>query len=164
MTGHSVPQQVQTLPHPNVHLIIERGRSGIFGIAPGRFTRTLVGRGGVFGVKFRPGGFRPFLGRSVATLANRSLSIDSVFSGAADIEAEVLAHEEPEGMVGVISVATLAANPVGKTQASAGISSAFWLERRATACVYLKTVAAMTTRADQPSPENISGSWPHSDR
>ena len=97
------PQPVETLPHPNVHLVIEQGQCGVFGIASGRFTRTLEGRGGVFGVKFRPGGFRPFLGRSVSTLANRSLPIEAVFADAANIETKILALSDPQAMVPLMS-------------------------------------------------------------
>jgi AraC-like DNA-binding protein len=97
------PQAVKTLPHPNVHLVIERGRSGIFGIASGRFTRLLEARGCVFGVKFRPGGFRPFLAKPVSTLTNHSLPIHAVFANAESIEADVLAHDTVEAMIAVIS-------------------------------------------------------------
>jgi AraC-like DNA-binding protein len=97
------PQPVKTLPHPNVHLVIEAGRSGIFGVSSGRFTRTLEARGCVFGVKFRPGGFRPFLAKSVSTLTNHSLPIQAVFANAATIEADVLAHDIAEAKIAVIS-------------------------------------------------------------
>jgi AraC-like DNA-binding protein len=102
-TMHGHPQSVQTLPHPNVHLVIEEGRSGVFGIASGRFTRMLEERGCVFGVKFRPGGFRPFLAKSISTLTNHSLPISAVFANAESIEAEVLAHDAAEAKIAVMS-------------------------------------------------------------
>jgi AraC-like DNA-binding protein len=108
---HGQQQQVQTLPHPSVHLLIERERSRIVGIAPGRFTRTLEGRGMVFGVKFLPGGFRPFLGRPVSTITGLSLPINAVFADADDIEAQVLALKSPEEMVKVMSHFLLARVP-----------------------------------------------------
>ena len=52
------PQTRETLPHPNVHLVFERGLTRIFGVHTARFTRVLEGAGCVFGVKFRPGGFQ----------------------------------------------------------------------------------------------------------
>ncbi len=97
------PQRVQTLPHPNVHLLIEKNQYHIGGIAPGRFTRTLEGRGSVFGVKFRAGGFRPFLGRSVASIANRTVTIASVFPGADEMVQAVLAHEAPDVKIAVMN-------------------------------------------------------------
>lgn len=159
---HGAPQQVQTLPHPNVHLVIERGRSGIFGIASGRFTRTLVGRGGVFGVKFRPGGFHPFLGRSVATLANRSLPIASVFSGAVDIETKVLAQEEPEGMVAVMSEFLAARLPLPdeNVERVAGIVDSIVHDRSMTSVEQLALRESMNKRALQRLFGNYVGASP----
>jgi AraC-like DNA-binding protein len=98
------PQVAETLPHPNVHLVIEPGQTQIHGIRTGRFTRTLEGQGGVFGVKFRPGGFRPFLQRSVSTLRNRLLPVCEVFDAAAasSLEAEVFAQQDDEHMIAVV--------------------------------------------------------------
>jgi AraC-like DNA-binding protein len=97
------PQLRETLPHPNVHLVLEPGQTGIYGIHTGRFTRRLEGQGGVFGVKFVPGGFRPFLGRSVSTLRNRSVPLYDVFDAAAEsLEHEVFAHQEDEHMIAVV--------------------------------------------------------------
>lgn len=93
LRGHA-PQVRETLPHPNVHLVIEPGRTRIQGVHSGRFTRILEGRGGVFGVKFRPGGFHPFLRQPVSTLRDRSLPLQDVFgTAAASLEGEVLAHD-----------------------------------------------------------------------
>lgn len=73
------PFQQETLPHPNVHIVIEPGRSGIAGVHSARFSRTLEGRSNVFGIKFRAGAFRPLLASSVSALANRIAPIDKVF-------------------------------------------------------------------------------------
>jgi AraC-like DNA-binding protein len=87
------PQLRETLPHPNVHLVFEAaGGSRVHGIHSGRFTTVLEGRGGVFGVKFRPGALRPFLGGPVASLRDRSLLPETVFGAdATRLEQEVLA-------------------------------------------------------------------------
>ena len=73
------PFEPETLPHPNVHLVFEAAGARIAGVQTGRFTTRLEDRGWVFGVKFRPGAFRPYLGRSVASLRDRSVPIDEVF-------------------------------------------------------------------------------------
>jgi AraC-like DNA-binding protein len=73
------PYPQHTLPHPSVHLVIEAGRSELVGVTTGRFTRVLEGRGRVFGIKFRPAGFRPFLGSSVAALTDRTVPAGEVF-------------------------------------------------------------------------------------
>ena len=52
------PYVAETLPHPSVHLVVG-SLSRIAGVQTGRFTRRLEGRDRVFGIKFRPGAFRP---------------------------------------------------------------------------------------------------------
>jgi AraC-like DNA-binding protein len=69
----------ETLPHPNVHMVFEDEGAKIAGVHTGRFTTELADEGWVFGVKFRAGAFRPYLGRSVASLRDRSVPIDEVF-------------------------------------------------------------------------------------
>jgi AraC-like DNA-binding protein len=69
----------ETLPHPNVHIVFEPDRSGIAGVHTARFSRILEGESRVFGIKFRAGGFRPFLGSSVSALANRIVPLEQVF-------------------------------------------------------------------------------------
>lgn len=70
---------VETLPHPNVHMVIERGSARVFGVQTGRWTRVLEGRASAFGVKFRPGAFRPFLRDTVSSLRDATLPVSAVF-------------------------------------------------------------------------------------
>src|SRR5215467_13977133 len=94
------PYVQHTLSNASVHLCAERGSSRIQGVVTGRFTRPLLGRGRVFGVKFRPAGFRPFLGSPVAALTDRSTPVDAVFGAAGDaLMAELLAIEDDAGLV-----------------------------------------------------------------
>jgi AraC-like DNA-binding protein len=65
--------QPETLPHPNVHVVFEERASQVNGVATGRFARILEGKSQVFGIKFKPGGFRPILGKPLSTITNRSL-------------------------------------------------------------------------------------------
>jgi AraC-like DNA-binding protein len=96
------PQQRETLPHPSAHLLIERGGSRLAGVTTGRFTRTLEGSGCVFGVKFKPAGFQPFLNASMATLTDRSCALSAVFGHTADtLEEAILAHDCVEDMIDV---------------------------------------------------------------
>lgn len=104
LRGHAL-QQHETLPHPNVHLVFEPTGSRIYGVHSARFTQTLRGRSFAFGVKFRPGGFRPFLGRAVSTLRDRSLLPQDVFGPSfAAVEAEVLAVEDDASMATLAEV------------------------------------------------------------
>lgn len=69
----------ETLPFPSIHLVIEEGRSGVWGVVTGRFTRLIEGRGRVFGIKFKPGAFRPFSGGAVSRLTDRVLPLSEFF-------------------------------------------------------------------------------------
>lgn len=94
------PQVRETLPHPNMHVVIEPGNSRVQGLHTGRFTRVLEGSGGVFGIKFRPGGFHPFLRKPVSTLRNRSLALCDVLGASGEaLEAAVLSQSSDAGQV-----------------------------------------------------------------
>ncbi len=69
----------ETLPHPSVHWVTERGCSTIQGVSSRRFIRLLEGRRRVFGVKFKPGGFYPFFRSPVASFANQALTLEAAF-------------------------------------------------------------------------------------
>lgn len=73
------PKTVETLPHPNVHIVIEQGSAQVFGVHTGRWTRVLEGRSSAFGIKFRPGAFRPFLREAVSSLRDTSLPAEALF-------------------------------------------------------------------------------------
>ncbi|MBI3132845.1 MAG: AraC family transcriptional regulator [Acidobacteria bacterium] len=91
------PVTRETLPHPTVHLVIEAGRSGLAGPTTRRFVRTLEGRGRALGVKFHPGGFRPFWRGPISELADRVLPLEEAFgSEGAALEAEVLGLGDDE--------------------------------------------------------------------
>jgi len=102
LCGHA-PQRRETLPHPNVHLVIERGRSAIWGVHTKRFVTTLEGRGEVFGVKFRAGGFRALFDAPMSRLRNRSLDLREVFGAdAGGIESDVFSAEDDAQRVAIV--------------------------------------------------------------
>jgi AraC-like DNA-binding protein len=89
------PYTQELLNHPTVNLAVEPETAGVNGIRTARDRRTIAGSGRVVGVKFRPGGFQPFLGRSVHTLTNRVVPLEAVF-GANALAAAVRAEpDEP---------------------------------------------------------------------
>lgn len=85
------PFQQRVVPHPAVHLVFERGRAEIQSISPHDFIRRLEDRGQVVGVKFRPAGFRPFLGAPVSGIAAQRLRASTVFGTQVDRLAQILA-------------------------------------------------------------------------
>jgi AraC-like DNA-binding protein len=98
------PHEVETLPHPSVHLVFERGGNGrIAGVAKGRFTTRLEGSGGVFAAKFRPGGFRPFTRTPISTYTDRTVTLGSVWGSAGDgLERTVLALNDDDERMQVV--------------------------------------------------------------
>ncbi len=69
----------ETPPHPSVYWITENRTSTIQGVPTKRFSRLLKGKGRVFGVKFRPGGFYPFLRSPVAAFTDSYLTPGEAF-------------------------------------------------------------------------------------
>ena len=89
------PRTEVSLPHPCVHVVIERGRSNVVGVIRGRFERRLEGLGQVFGIKFRPGGLYPLVGWPLSRITDRVLRIGQVFGETGEeFERGVLATEE----------------------------------------------------------------------
>ncbi|MES2018397.1 MAG: helix-turn-helix domain-containing protein [Pseudomonadota bacterium] len=86
------PQIQETLPHPNVHLVVEKDVEGIYGVHTARYTRLLEGQGFAFGIKFRAGGFQPFLHAPLATISDRRLALDAVFGAAGPCYAQRIRH------------------------------------------------------------------------
>jgi len=129
------PQRRETLPHPNVHLIVERGLTRVFGVHTARFSRVLEGEGCVFGAKFRPGGFRPFLGRPLSTLADASLSLADAFGPSSEqLEDDVLECTDETGMIEVMArfLAARLPPPDANVDLAAGIVERIERERDVT--------------------------------
>jgi AraC-like DNA-binding protein len=95
LRGHA-PHKVETLPHPNIHVVFEKGSSVVSGIQSRKFSRLLEGRSQVFGIKFKPGGFRPFLKSSVSSLADSTVPASRIFGKAVDALATILASSRKE--------------------------------------------------------------------
>jgi AraC-like DNA-binding protein len=74
----------QILPHPNVNLAFEASGASVYGVDRKIFTRRLSGAGKALGIRFRPGGFRPFYSRPIFNLNDRVLPASRLFGPAAD--------------------------------------------------------------------------------
>jgi len=94
------PHRQETLPHPSVHLVIEKGQSRLVGVARGKFSRLLEDQGRVFGIKFRPGAFYPFVKSPMTTLTDRTVKLDEVFGlDGKTFEAAMLALDDEKKMI-----------------------------------------------------------------
>jgi AraC-like DNA-binding protein len=88
------------LPHPNVNLAFEAAGASVYGVDRRIFTRRLSGAGKALGVRFRPGGFRPFFSAKISTLNDRVVPARDIFGPAADRAcAAVLAARSDEAMI-----------------------------------------------------------------
>jgi AraC-like DNA-binding protein len=73
---------------PCVHLRIRDGRAELLGVVRGTHRERIEGAGCVVGVKFRPGGFYPFVEQPVARWTDRAVPAEEVFDAADDRLAE----------------------------------------------------------------------------
>lgn len=75
------PFLAETLPHPTIHVVLERSRdvrAEVTGVPSRRFSRELEGEGRVFGIKFRPAAFQPLFGRPMHLLRDRVSPVEAV--------------------------------------------------------------------------------------
>lgn len=100
LTGDE-PYLQENLPHPAVNLVVEKGKSGVYGVVSrGKFAYLLTGQGRVFGVKFRPGAFYPFIKAPISSLTDVSVSLSEIFGEEGDaFEMEMLSFGEGTEMV-----------------------------------------------------------------
>lgn len=114
------PHVSQVVPHPCVNLVLQRRGAGLpaqgelAGPGRGLFTTELTGRGRVCGVQFRPGGFRPFLPRPVATWTDRHVALPEAFPGlpsAAEVPARVLGPDTEDERVAALDAFLLGLGP-----------------------------------------------------
>jgi AraC-like DNA-binding protein len=95
LRGHQ-PHLQETLPHPNFQLVWENEAATVSGVYTDKFTRRLEGQSRVFGVKFTPGGFRPFLNAPASALANRTIPAERIFGADAAVLQAALAGSGDE--------------------------------------------------------------------
>jgi AraC-like DNA-binding protein len=99
------PHVAESLPHPNIHVIFLPDASVVCGVHTHKFSRLLEGQSQVFGIKFKPGAFRPFLTFPASKLSNRMVPVKSILGrdGKAktvdDLEALVLSSRAEDAKV-----------------------------------------------------------------
>jgi AraC-like DNA-binding protein len=105
------PSTAETLPHPSCYLVFEHDlerppdaplvlqRTEVSGVTTGKFSRVMEGNGRVFGLKFKPGGLRPFLKSPVSTLTDCVVPAAQVFGQSIlSLAAKLRTLETPEAM------------------------------------------------------------------
>src|SRR2546421_9670067 len=94
MGSHQVQE---TLPHPSVHLVIEKNQSKVYGVVTRKFARLLENKGRAFGIKFKPGAFYPFVKSSVSRFTNATISFWDAFGLDGQVLEEAILSQEDEG-------------------------------------------------------------------
>ena len=84
------PYEQAILPHPNVNLAFEAAGAAVYGVDRKIFTRRLSGKDKALGVRFRPGGFRPFCSAPISTLNDLVVPAAQIFGPAAAQAREVV--------------------------------------------------------------------------
>lgn len=104
----AAPHAQETLPHPNVNVVVGAHQPGVHGPRRRRFVAELEGAGWVIGAKIKPGAFRAFVDVPMVELAERTWPVARVFSGLA---AEVAAGVGDTERVARFEAVLLAAEP-----------------------------------------------------
>lgn len=85
------PIEQQVVPHPAVNLVWHTGDRGrVFGARTTLFTVTLAARGRVFGVQFRPAGFRVFHPGALSAITARRPAAETILPGADRLAATLM--------------------------------------------------------------------------
>jgi AraC-like DNA-binding protein len=107
------PHRQQVLTHPSVHMtFMTGGRARVAGIVRGLFTEQIEETGRVVGARFRPGGFRPFLGAPVSTITDRFVPVEEIFGAEGrDLADHVIAASDAAGAIALAEDFLLARAP-----------------------------------------------------
>ncbi|PAD27835.1 helix-turn-helix domain-containing protein [Paenibacillus sp. 7523-1] len=112
----SYPQHV--VPNPCVNLVVERGNTFFFGPSGRTFSYLIRGKGQVFGVKFRPGGFYPFVRLPISSLCEQPLEVSRVLNvSAASLEEQLLTDGSDVDKISYMDQLLCAHLPAEDTQA-----------------------------------------------
>ncbi|MFI7043480.1 DUF6597 domain-containing transcriptional factor [Streptosporangium sandarakinum] len=102
-TGLAEPYEQRIVSHPTVNMTITDDFHQIAGVIRGGFSYTMRGSGRVLGTRFRPGGFRPFLGGPVSRLTGRFTEIGEMYGAAgATLVRRVLAEPGARAAVALV--------------------------------------------------------------
>ena len=109
----ATPTLRETLPYPSAHIILEPGVAALSGVTTRKYSRTLEGHSRVLGVKFWPGGLRPFVAPPVSAFTDRVVPLSEVFgAAAAGLDARALAHADHHAAIGVVEAFLREQEPV----------------------------------------------------
>jgi AraC-like DNA-binding protein len=111
------------LPHPNVHLTFEPELAAIYGVVTRLYLRKLEGQGVTLGVRFWPGGFRPFWPDPISQLTGRVVPADRLLGPRAEAARQVVVTDPDDAVLvatvqGLLESIRPARDPVAEQAAS----------------------------------------------
>ncbi|MEV0229936.1 helix-turn-helix domain-containing protein [Nonomuraea sp. NPDC050786] len=102
-TDLAEPYEQRIVSHPTVNMTITRDFHQVAGVIRGGFSYTMRDSGRAIGARFRPGGFRPFLGAPVSQLTGRFVEIGEMYGAAgATLVEQVLAETDALAAIALI--------------------------------------------------------------
>ncbi|WP_218002119.1 helix-turn-helix domain-containing protein [Microtetraspora malaysiensis] len=111
-TDLAEPYEQRIVSHPTVNMTITQNFRRIAGVIKGGFSYTMRGNGRVLGTRFRPGGFRPFLGGPVSQLTGRFVEISEMYGAAgATLVEQVLAEPDAQAAIALTETFLLSLGP-----------------------------------------------------
>jgi AraC-like DNA-binding protein len=111
-TDLAEPYEQRIVSHPTVNMTITHDFHQIAGVIRGGFSYTMRGSGRALGTRFRPGGFRPFLGGPVSQLTGRFVEIAEMYGPAgATLVEQVLAEPDARAAVALVDKFLLSLGP-----------------------------------------------------
>ncbi|MGI5485634.1 AraC family transcriptional regulator [Microtetraspora malaysiensis] len=106
------PYEQRIVSHPTVNMTIAQDFHRIAGVIKGGFSYTMRGSGRVLGMRFHPGGFRPFLGGPVSQLTGRFMEISEMYGAAgATLVEQVLAEPDAQAAIALTETFLLSLGP-----------------------------------------------------
>jgi AraC-like DNA-binding protein len=94
------PFTQELVTHPCVNLVFEADVALVHGVITGRGAKEIAGQSKAVGVKFRPGGFHPFLPIPAWRLTDSAMSLEEAFG--ANPHAEVMAASSDRAQIAVV--------------------------------------------------------------
>jgi AraC-like DNA-binding protein len=111
-TDLAEPYEQRIVSHPTVNMTITHDFHQIAGVIKGGFSYTMRGSGRALGTRFRPGGFRPFLGGPVSQLTGRFVEIAEMYGPAGvTLVEQVLAEPDARAAVALVDKFFLSLDP-----------------------------------------------------
>ncbi|MEV4011576.1 helix-turn-helix domain-containing protein [Nonomuraea angiospora] len=111
-TDLAEPYEQRIVSHPTVNMTITKDFHQFAGVIKGGFSYTMRGSGRVLGTRFRPGGFRPFLGGPVSQLTDRFVEIGEMYGAAgASLVKQVVAESDARAAIGLVERFLLSLGP-----------------------------------------------------